>query len=149
MIKVIFGLAAAGIALAPFSEQSVVRKTEAPTNNAPANNAPWVAEYGVDPVVTSAGFPGIRHLKVATANGQCMLSVTDAAAVVAEPSCGDVYAGLEKANAWLVTGETAAIADASGRVILEIGASDGFAYEGTSVDGGIVTLTDADALESS
>jgi hypothetical protein len=139
MIKVILGLAAAGIALAPFSEQS-----GALTSNAPTNDAPWVAEYGVDPIVTSAGVPTIRHLKVATSDGQCMLSVTDAAAVVAEPSCGDLHAGLETATVWKVNGESAVIADASGRVILEVGASDGFAYEGTSAAGGVVTLTDAD-----
>lgn len=139
MIKVIVGLAAAGIALAPFAEQSEVRKADAPTNT-----APWVAEYGVDPIVTSAGVSTIRHLKVATSDGQCMLSVTDAASVVAEPSCGHVHAGLEKASVWKVNGESAVIADASGRVILEVGASDGFAYEGTSAAGGVVTLTEAD-----
>lgn len=139
MIRTIVGLAVAGIALSPFAENS-----GAPATNAPANTAPWVAEYGVDPIVTSAGVSGIRHLKVATANGQCMVSVTGAVAVVAEPSCIDVHAGLEKAAVWNANGEFAAIADASGHVILEVGASDGFAYEGTSVSGGVVTLTDAD-----
>lgn len=134
MIKTILGLAIAGIALAPFAEKS----------DAPKANGPWVAEYGVDPIVTSAGAPTIRHLKVATSDGQCMLSVTDAAAVVAEPSCGDVHAGLERAAVWTVIGASASIADASGHVILEIGASDGFAYEGTSSAGGVVTLTEAD-----
>ena len=134
MIRTILGLAIAGIALAPFAEKSAAPKTE----------APWVAEYGVDPIVTSAGLREVRHLKVATADGQCMLSVTNMADVKAEPACGDVYVGLEKANVWKANGEFATIADASGRAILEIGASDGFAYEGTSVGGGVVTLTDAD-----
>lgn len=134
MIRTIIGLAVAGIALAPFADKSA----------APINNSPWVAEYGVDPIVTSAGAPAVRHLRVATADGQCMLSVTNMADVKAEQACGGVYAGLEKANVWKVNGEFAAIADASGHVILEVGASDGFAYEGTSVGGGVVTLTDAD-----
>lgn len=139
MIKVIVGLAAAGMALAPFAEKAEVRQAEAT-----ANNAPWVAEYGVDPIITSADAPTIRHLKVATSSGQCVLSVTNSAAVMAEPSCSNVHAGLEKAAVWTVNGEFSAIADASGRVILEVGASDGFAYEGTSAAGGVVTLTDAD-----
>ena len=134
MIRTILGLAIAGIALAPFAEKSA----------APIDSSPWVAEYGVDPIVTSAGSPAVRHLKVATSSGQCMLSVTNGAAVAAEQSCGDVHAGLEKAAVWKVNGEFAAIADASGHVILEVGASDGFAYEGTSASGGVVTLTEAD-----
>jgi hypothetical protein len=139
MIRTIVGLAVAGIALAPFADKSAASKPEAAQSD-----APWVAEYGVDPIVTSAGVPTIRHLKVATSVGQCMLSVTDTAAIVAEPSCGHVHAGLEKASVWKVNGASAAIADASGRVILEVGASDGFAYEGTSAAGGVVTLTEAD-----
>ena len=141
MIRTILGLAVAGIALAPFAE-----KSGAMTANNPADNAPWVAEYGVDPIVTrvAAAAAAVRHLRVATPDGQCMLSVTNMADVKAEPACSNVYAGLEKANAWKANGEFATIADASGRAILEIGASDGFAYEGTSASGGVVTLTDAD-----
>jgi hypothetical protein len=136
MIRTIFGLAVAGIALAPFADKSA----------APTTEAPWVAEYGVDPIVTSVGRAqaAVRHLKVATSDGACMLSVTDDIAVHAEPSCDGVFAGLEKAATWKNRGEAAVIIDASGRTILEIGASDGFAYEGTSIGGGVVTLTDAD-----
>ena len=140
MIRTIFGLAIAGITLAPFAENSAVSKPEAAQTN-----APWVAEYGVDPIITSAGAPTVRHLKVATSTGQCVLSVTNTAAVIAEPSCSDVHAGLEKAAVWTVNGEFAAIADASGHVLLEVGASDGFAYEGTNAAGGVVTLTEADS----
>jgi hypothetical protein len=139
MIRTIVGLAVAGIALSPFAKETI-----APKQEAAVSQAPWVAEYGVDPIVTSAGAPAIRHLKVATSAGQCMLSLTNSVSVVAEPSCGEVHAGLEKANLWIDQGATASIADTSGHVILEIGASDGFAYEGTSASGGIVTLTEAD-----
>jgi hypothetical protein len=140
MIRTILGLAVAGVALAPFAEKA----------GAPKAEAPWVAEYGVDPIVTSTGrdVPSVRHLKVATQDGQCLLSVISTlnspSIVRAEPSCGDVYAGLDKASVWTSAGETGRIADAAGRLILEIGASDGFAYEGTSASGGVVTLTEAD-----
>lgn len=141
MIRTIILLAVSGVAMAPFADTSPVAKPESEQAD-----APWVAEYGVDPIVTSAGAtqPAVRHLKVATSQGTCMLSVTNMASVQAEPTCGSIQAGLEKAAVWKANGEFAAIADASGRVVLEVGASDGFAYEGTSATGGIVTLTEAD-----
>lgn len=140
MIRTIILLSVAGVALAPFAEDAAVSKPDMAQID-----APWVAEHGVDPIMTSAGSPEVRHLKVATADGLCMISVTNMAEVKAEPACATVYAGLEEANIWLVNGDMATIADASGLAILEVGASDGFAYEGTSASGGIVTLTETDS----
>lgn len=136
MIRTIVGLAVAGIALAPFADKS------AP----PAVDAPWVAEFGVDPIVTREVAPSdaVRHLRVSSRDGQCMVSVTDAAAVRAEPACASVQAGLENASVWTVKGDEAAIADATSYIILEIGASDGFAFEGTSATGNAITLTETD-----
>ncbi|MGB8817644.1 MAG: hypothetical protein WCC66_06950 [Rhizobiaceae bacterium] len=135
MIKTIVGLAIAGIALLPYAEKA---------------ETPWVAEFGVDPIVTSAkaAEPAIRRLKVAAMSGTCMIEIAGAGNVPLqvrpEPSCASVHAGLEGANSWLSDGESALIADASGRTILGFGPSDGFAYESLPASGAIVTLSDID-----
>jgi hypothetical protein len=59
-----------------------------------------------------------------------------------DADCADVFVDLEKAVSWLDRDDgSAAIVDAAGKELLELGPSDGFAYETSTPGAPIITLT--------
>lgn len=125
MLKTIVGLALAGIALTPFAEKAIV---------------PVAAQQGdVDTINTSSMKPANRLVYDAAApSGAHCRIVVDAgqagpAFAHAERDCAKVYPGLETVFVWSAsTGDTVRLGDQTGATVLELGASDGFAYEAVS-----------------
>jgi hypothetical protein len=65
-----------------------------------------------------------------------------ASALKLDADCTDVFTDLNKAVSWLDREDgSAAIVDASGKEVLVLGPSDGFAYETSTPGAPIVTLT--------
>jgi hypothetical protein len=65
-----------------------------------------------------------------------------ASALKLDADCADVFVDLSKAVSWLDRDDgSAAIVDSSGKELLELGPSDGFAYETSTPGAPIVTLT--------
>jgi hypothetical protein len=122
MIKTIIGLALAGIALTPFADKAV--------SPVPMQQAE------VDPMKTGA-MPVSTHLvyQAAAASGaQCRIVVGAAdngiAAARADAGCAAVYPGLETVANWtLAGGDRVRLRNAAGMIVLELGSSDGFAFE--------------------
>ncbi len=134
MIRTIVGLALAGIALTPFAEK--------------ADRAVAAQQISVDPFETASMKPDSRMVfEAATAlGGHCQISVNWGTGRVktaqAENACAQVHPGLETISAWSdALGGTVRLQNAKGAMVLEIGASDGFAYESISADVEPVTFT--------
>jgi hypothetical protein len=65
-----------------------------------------------------------------------------ASALKLDADCAEVFVDLEKAVSWLDREDgSAAIVDESGKELLVLGPSDGFAYESSTPGAPIVTLT--------
>ena len=136
MIKTIVGLAFAGIALTPFAEKGT----------APAELP------GVDMTETSAMSSDNRLVYYAAAQSgahcRILVDLTGLGSGKAKPEadCAGVFPGLETVAQWSPTGEdTVRLNDAAGLTVLELGASDGFAYEAVSSDAAQVTFSEIDA----
>jgi hypothetical protein len=132
MIKAIVGLALAGIALTPYAEKAQTAAAE--------------PQIGIDPTETSSMKPlGQTAFEVATlSGGKCLVSVDwrNAGVVKVQDACAQVFAGLETVSTWTdAKGGTVHLKDTQGATILEIGASDGFAYESISPAAEVVTFT--------
>lgn len=125
MFRTIIGLALAGIALTPFAEKGAIMTEPHPV--------------GVDPIQTSSMATGNRTAYVAaTPSGQSCRIVVEgleggAATAHADAGCAEVYPGLESVAQWSPSdGSTVRLLTATGDALLELGASDGFAYEAVS-----------------
>lgn len=134
MIRTIVGLALAGIALTPFAEKAE-----------PASAAQQIA---IDRIETASMKPDSRMVfEAATAlGGHCLIAVDRRTGGVisaqAEDACAQVHPGLETISAWSdVPGGTIRLQNAKGATVLEIGPSDGFAYESISTEVEPVTFT--------
>lgn len=132
MIKAIVGLALAGIALTPYAEKAQTSAAQ--------------QQIGIDPMETSSMKPlGQTAFEVATlSGGKCLVSVDwrNAGVVKVQDACAQVFAGLETVSTWSeASGGAVRLKNAQGATILEIGASDGFAYESISPAVEVVTFT--------
>jgi hypothetical protein len=132
MIKAIVGLALAGIALTPYAEKAQTAAAE--------------QQIGIDPMETSSMKPlGQTAFEVATlSGGKCLVSVDwrKAGVVSVQDACVQVFEGLETVSTWTeASGGSVHLKDTQGATILEIGASDGFAYESISPAVEVVTFT--------
>jgi hypothetical protein len=125
--KLALGLLVAGIAAMPF-----VDKTD-------ATSQPVLA-YGDDIAQTQHSPKQIAYIVTSHLGLSCRivgeLGQVEIAVVKPDPSCATVMAGLENVSRWTAGASGFdLLQDASGKTILVIGPSDGFAYEATTEDG--------------
>jgi hypothetical protein len=134
MIKTIIGLAMAGIALTPFAEKTVSPAASQQTD--------------VDPIKTGAMKSPARlaYQAAAPSGAKCRILV-DApgfgiTAAHADAACAEVYPGLETVADWTLAGaDMVRLHDAAGTTVLELGASDGFAYEAVAPLAAQITIS--------
>ena len=125
MIKTIVGLALAGIALTPFAEKAIVPVAAQQSDVDTINTASMKA---ANRLVYDAAAPSGAHCRIVVDAGQAGQTFAHP-----EPECAKVYPGLETVFVWSTsTGETVRLGDQTGATVLELGASDGFAYEAVS-----------------
>ncbi len=135
MIKTIFSLAIAGIALTPFAEKG---------------SAPTPLPYaGIDPIQTSSMKTGSRteYLASAASGKSCRIVVavlgSGDAAASADENCASVYPGLDTVARWSSAGgNTVNLITRSGTALLELGPSDGFAFEAVSPAAAQITFSE-------
>lgn len=134
MIKSMFGVLVAGIALMPYVDAKtpppVVAKAIAMQRSAVA---PSLVEYTLN---SASG--QICHMKMLTqpVGGVAKLNVDSA--------CDGMNADLSKAVAWVESENgTAQIIGSDGQTIMTVGPSDGFAYETFGSDTDIVTFSES------
>ena len=134
MIKSVFGLLIAGVALMPF----VDGKKAAPLVTEAVAMPADTVKSGLVEYTLNAATGQTCHIKMLTQaiNGAAKLAVDDA--------CDGVSAGLSKAVSW-VDGDkgTARLIGSDGQTIMSIGPSDGFAYETSGSNADIVTFSES------
>lgn len=135
MIKIIFSLALAGIALTPFSEKGATQ-TASP-------------DVGVDPIQTTSMKAGSRTVFIASAasGNSCKIIISTLgsgdAAAQADANCAEVYPGLETVTRWSSSGgNTVNLITMTGTALLELGVSDGFAFEALSPAAAQITFSE-------
>lgn len=134
MIKSVFGLLIAGVALMPFVDGK--------------NAAPLVSKSVAAP--SDATKSGLIEYTLNSASGQIchikMLTkvVGGAAKLAVDPTCDGVSAGLSNAVSWVEGARgTARIVGSDGQTIMAVGPSDGFAYETSGSDTELVTFSES------
>ncbi len=135
MIRTIFSLALAGIALTPYAD---------------TGTPPTVLPYAdVDPIQTSSMKTGSRteYLASAASGRSCRIVVavlgSGDAAASADANCAGVYPGLDTLAHWSSAGgNTVNLFTKSGTALLELGPSDGFAFEAVSPAAAQVTFSE-------
>ncbi len=125
MIKTIVGLVLAGIALTPFAEKAIVpvvaQQSDVDTINTSSMNL-------ANRLVYDAAAPSGAHCRIVVDAGQAGQAFAHP-----EQECAKVYPGLETVFIWSTsTDATVRLGDQTGLTVLELGASDGFAYEAVS-----------------
>ncbi len=132
MIKSVFGLLIAGVALMPFVDGKKVAPLVAVAEPAHAATAGLV-EYTLS---SSSGQN--CHMKMLTQ------AIGGVAKLAVDPACESVSAGLSKAVSWIEGSKgTAQIMGRDGQMILSVGPSDGFAYETSGSNANIVTFSES------
>jgi Protease inhibitor Inh len=132
MIKVALGLLAVGIAAMPFVDKGATPEKTAVAYQEVAGEGAADPNQTVYSVTSQTG----AACHITRKSDQ-----TGKQAVKAESACADVYAGLERVTDWIEADDgEVALKDATGNMILRVGASDGFAYEALTANGAQITF---------
>ncbi len=127
MSKVAVGLLVAGIAAMPFVDRGDVPQKA-------------TVSYAERDVAAPAKTNQTVYVVSSSTGSSCrIVSEIDASnSVIVKPerTCANVYDGLDRVAKWTADGRgNDALKDASGRTILVVGPSDGFAYEAVTNNG--------------
>ncbi len=132
MIKVALGLLAVGIAAMPFVDKGVT-----------PDRIPVAYQEGTHEIAIN---PNLTVYSVTSQTGAAcqmthILNQTEQQAVQAESACADVYAGLDRVTDWIAADNgDVVLKDATGKTILRVEASDGFAFEALTADGAQISF---------
>jgi hypothetical protein len=134
MIKSVFGLLVAGIALMPFVDGKKATPLAAQAVATPTG----VVSSGLIEYTLSSASGQNCHMKLLTQ------AVGGVAKLAVDPACEGVSAGLSKAVSWVEGAKgTAQIIGKDGQMIMCVGPSDGFAYETSGSNANIVTFSES------
>jgi hypothetical protein len=135
MIRTIAGLALAGIALTPYAEKA---KLPVPAHQSDVDTINTSSMKSANQLVYDAAAPSGAHCRIIVNTGQAGKPFAHP-----EADCAEVYPGLETVSVWSQqVDDIVRLGDQSGMTVLELGASDGFAYEAVSPAAARITISE-------